>query len=204
MVTLFNQIKIEAFFDELGRAIAREIDSLPDTTVVSLDIDKSTKDFISQHKINVPSLVKDSITNPILESQVAGHQLPAGTPFHPGSMYTIEIVNYTIPFNGDSRFFEYIPRNFGGALVEANIEARQLTIPLTRFCKIAGNNEIIELIKNEFIRKVETIELNLNNLSNDVQQFTPILESNIKAFLNKKINQIKMRNESSDKLNPFK
>ena len=45
MVTLFNQIKIEVFFDEVGRAIAREIDSLPDTTVVSLDIDKSTKDF---------------------------------------------------------------------------------------------------------------------------------------------------------------
>lgn len=204
MISLFRGIRIEVFFDQLERTIANEIDSFSDHHLLSLNIDDTTNKLILKHKIVVPSLDKPLISNSISEEQVSGDQLPSGTAFHPGTIYKIEVVHYSIPFDGDGRFFEYCPTIFTGATLDANIDPPHLIISLTRYCKITGNNEIIEQIKNELIRKIEIIEQNLNYLITDVQRFSPILESKIKSYLTKKIKHVTTKNDSSDQLNPFK
>lgn len=204
MTRLFQTLKIESFFVELERTIAIEIDSYSEPDALSLNIDNTVVNLLKKYKLTIPSLDKDAISNNIIEKQVPGHQLPPGTPFHSGTMYPIEIVSYGIPFNGDGRFFEYIPTTFTSGMIEADIQEKHLIIPITRFCKVTGNEAIIQQISDEFIRKVEFIERNLDNLTGDVQRFLPVLEGKLRSYLDKKRKHIKLKKESSDKLNPFK
>jgi hypothetical protein len=204
MTRLFQTLKIESFFVEFEKTIANEIDSYSEPDILSLNIDNTVVNLLRKFKLTIPSLNKDAISNHIIEKMVDGHQLPSGTRFRPGAKYPIEIVNYTVPFQGDLRFFEYIPTTYGGAIVDAEIQGKQLIIPLTLFCKVTGNDAIIEQISKDLVRKIENIELNLNYLTNDVQRYIPVLESKLRSVIDQKIRHVKLKKESSDKLNPFK
>ncbi len=203
-IELFREMKIEAFLNQKLRNIKNTVDSYTESHISSIDTEKEIESLISSSELNVPKLRKEDTSTSISEKQISGHQLPSGRTFVPGRLIDIEIANYSIPFSGNKSFFKCLPKSFSQRAVIADLNQNSLTLKLTNWDKISGNDKAIEYLKNELLRNVEVIENYLAALQKDVDEFIPELEKSLTSYINDLKKDIDVKNDSNDKLNPFK
>jgi len=204
MEYLFSQKRIEDYFNQIIRCIKNEIDNYSEHHFATLEIESVVEQLFNRYSITVPVLLKDKTKSYITTEHLEGHQLPSGTHFIIGQKYPVDIANYSIPFSGNSELFSCIPTNFSGGITDARIGNGVLIIQLTNWGKIIGNEKILGNIKNQLLTRVDKIEEILSYQKNDVDKFLESLRPQILQYLEGKINQVKLKIDSSDKLNPFK
>jgi hypothetical protein len=203
-IELFREMKIEAFLNQKIRNIKNTLDRYSESHISSATTEKEVKSLIESSGLNVPKLKKEETSTSISEEQISGYQLPSGRSFVPGKSYEIEIANYSIPFSGNKDFFKCLPKSFSQRTVIADLNQNSLTIKLTNWGKISGNDEAIEYLKTELLRNIEVIESYLTSLQKDVDEFIPELEKSLTSYIDNLKKNITVKNDSSDKLNPFK
>jgi hypothetical protein len=204
MENLFNQKRVEDYFNQIDRSIKNEIDNYSEQHLATLDIDKVTELLFKRFSIEVPFLLKEETNSYITTELLDGHQLPSGTSFILGEKYPIDIANYKIPFSGTSELFYCIPTNRFTGLIEGSIKNGFIIIQLTNWGKLIDNEEALKGISDSIVQSVEKIDNILASLKLDVDKFSDSLKSTIKTYLTEKVSQIKLKIESSQKLNPFK
>jgi hypothetical protein len=204
MIKLFNEKRIEDYFNQIDRSLKNEVDNYSDQNLVTLNVNQTTDMLFGRYEITIPKLEKDKTTTSITQESISGHQFPAGTTFQPGKMYEIDIANYRIPFTGDYELFKCLPTVFTYKAVEAELTRNSIIIKLTNWGIIRGNDKAIEDLKNLFLQYIGYIEEYLNAIKNDVDKYLPVLNLKIKSYLEERIKQAKIKFDSNDKLNPFK
>ncbi len=204
MTNLFNERRIEDYFTQIEKEIYEEIGYIEESKALFLDIEDTTNNLIKRNKIEKLKLDKGKISTDIVTQKVDASQLPAGTPIQLGRIYEIEVVKYKIPFIGDIELLRCIPSNFSYNNFVVKIIGNSIEITITKFGKINGNEIVIEELKKEFLRRLDVIENNINSINNDIDKFLPILKDRIIKHLEKRIKQIREKEQSKDKLNPFK
>lgn len=204
-INLFRELKIENFLAEKEREIKNKIGRYGDSTLVSLDVEKEIMKLIRESNLQIPKLIKAQTRTSITTEQMTGQQLPSGTRYQMGKKYDIEIANYNIPFEGNKELFKCHPsKSIGFPNLGIELQQEYLTIKLTNWLGgISGKDEVIENLKNELVRYVESIEQVLLELQSDIDEYLPLLENKIRIELSTLIKRVNIKNESNDKLNPF-
>lgn len=203
-IELFREVRLEAFLNQKIRNIQNTIDRYTESHISNINTENEINSLIASSGLNVPKLKKEDTSTEITKEQISGHQLPSGRTFVPGRLYEIEIANYTIPFTGNREFFKCLPKSFSLRTVIATLGQNSLTIKLTNWGKISGNDEAIEYLKTELLRNVEVMENYLTALQKDVDEVIPELKKNLTSYIENMKKNIDVKNDSSDKLNPFK
>lgn len=202
-IELFREVRLEAFLNQKIRSIKNIIDRYTESHISNINTEIEIKSLIESSGLNVPKLKKVETSTEISEEQISGYQLPSGRSFVPGKLYEIEIANYTIPFSGNGDFFKCLPKSFSQRIVLAILSQNSLTIKLTNWGKISGNDEAIKYLKTELLQNVEVVENYLSALQKDVDEFVPELEKSLTSYIENMKKNINVKNDSSDKLNPF-
>ena len=203
--TLFNEKRIEGFFDQLEAKIAKQIEYYSDHQLQTMDFETTLSELKSQINIDVPVLKKGEVEDPaITTKRVPKDQLPSGRFFSTANHIDIEVVTYNIPFEGDGELFKCGPTSYLNHAYEADVSRNRLRIELTNWGRIAGNEPALAELKAEFLRRIDFIEQNLASLKRDVEKNIPVLVGKVRAKLERKISDSKLRKDSSGKLNPFK
>jgi len=204
MNKLFGTQRIEDYLMQVERNIKNQIDRLSEQYLNTLDVEEAVDKLIVQYKITTPVLDTSKTKSTISTEQISGHQLPPGTAFQMGKKYDIEIANYQIPFSGTAELFECSPTVMTGLVNNVIVNVNGfILIQLTNWGKLSGNDKAIEGIKLELLGMVERIDKNLKNIENDVFKFNDTLKPKLVTYLTEKVKRIRLKNESSDKLNPF-
>lgn len=86
--------------------------------------------------------------------------------------------------------------------VELNIN--DITFKFTNYSKITGNDEAIEGLKNLLLQNIEIVDKNLLTIKSEVEEFIPKMRERLINYLSQKKESAKLKDESIDKLNPFK
>jgi hypothetical protein len=170
-----------------------------------LDVDTKIKKLINDADLKVPTLQKEKTVSTITTEKRTGQQLPSGTRFVMGKVYDIEIASYKIPFIGNSDFLKCHPtNNISLAPLGIELQNDSFIIKLTNWLGgISGNEDAIEKLKTDLVAIVDNIETILSQLQTDIDNYIPNLESKIKSDLESSIKKVNIKNESTDKLNPF-
>jgi len=203
-IELFRESKVDVYLNQKIRAVQNKVDRYTESHIANLNIEKEITSLIDSCDLNVPLLIKENTSTSITEQQISGHQFPSGRTFVPGKIYEIELANYSIPFSGNYDFFKCLPTSFSARTVIADLNQSTITITLTNWGKISGNDEVIEHLKSELLRNIEVVENYLKALKNDIDKFIPELEKSLKTYLEERKKSIEIKSDSSDKLNPFK
>lgn len=204
MTQLFRQEEVADYFKELEQIIQNQIDRYKENHLLELDIEETVEELFEEHEQRIPVIHKDDITWKFSTTQMSGYDFPSGITFTPGKVYDVEYANYTIPFSGDSVFFKSKPKNPStGWSMQADLKNSSLVLSLTRYGKLQGNNQALEEVRTQLINHLGQIEIILKQLQNDCDDFNQQLKPFIKAYLEKKISDLKTKNDSLDKLNPF-
>ncbi len=203
-IELFREVRLEAFLNQKIRNIQNTIDRYTESHISNINTENEMNSLIDSSGFNVPKLKKEDTSTEITKEQISGHQFPSGRTFVPGKLYEIEIANYTIPFSGNREFFKCLPKTFSERTVIATLGQNSLTLKFTNWGKISGNDEAIEYLKTELLRNVEVIENYLTELQKDVDEVIPELKKSLTSYIENMKKNIDVKNDSSDKLNPFK
>lgn len=203
-IELFRELRLEAFLNEKIRNIKNTIDRYTESHIKSINTENEINSLIESSGFDAPKLKKENTSTAITEEKISGYQLPSGRTFVPGKLYVIEIANYTIPFSGNREFFKVLPKSFSKGTAIATLGQNSLTVKLTNWEKISGNDKAIEYLKTEFLRNVEVIESYLAALQKDVDEVIPELKISLTSYIENMKKNIETKNDSNDKLNPFK
>jgi len=204
MAQLFKGRKIADYFSQLKQNIQNDIDTSPDDELTGIDTDQIVDGLFKSYCQTTPKLNKGDISSRILSTEISGRELPSGTMFEPGKMYEIDTAHYTVPFSGNQIFFECSPIAPAGLNMQATVNNRRLLMQVTKYNKLSGNDQLLEKIKQSFKANIDEIERILKMLETHCVAFNDELKPFIKNYLEKKISAINIKNESEDKLNPFK
>lgn len=204
-VNLFREFRIDNFLNEKEIDIKKKIGRYSDSTLATINVEIEIEKLIDSANLVVPNLKKEKTKTSITTEKMTGKQLPSGTRFEMGRNYDIEIANYNIPFNGNKEFFKCYPsKNISFRPLSVELQEGLLTIKLTNWLNgISGKDEVIDMLKNELINYVESIELVLTQLQEDIDGYKTVLEKKMRIELETLIKKVNIKNESNDKLNPF-
>ncbi len=204
MHKLFGTQKIENYFNQIETSLKKQINGIPEDQLISINIEDEVDKLLKRNKIEVPVLDTSKTESYIKAEQVPGTQLPSGMLFQMGKLYDIEMANYSIPFKGTSELFNCSPTVMIGIVNDVILNVNGfLSFKLTSWGKITGNNEAIEAIKKQLLSMVERINENLKNIENDVNNFNSRIKPIMVSLLTERVKYTKLKNDSSNKLNPF-
>ncbi|MAC95432.1 MAG: hypothetical protein CMC96_08015 [Flavobacteriales bacterium] len=204
-VNLFREIQLPHYLTEKEDEVKNKITGYSDSVLANLDKEREIENLVDDLDLEVPSLLKEQTKSSIIIEEMSGQQLPAGTEFVMGRRYNIEVANYTIPFKGNKDFFKCVPsKTYGFKPLEVEIKDNTMVVKLTNWLGgISGNDKVIESLKNELKNYVSAIEDVLELHQNDIVEYVPILKKKIDSVLQPLIEKVNIKNNSSDKLNPF-
>ncbi|WP_291273994.1 hypothetical protein [Flavobacterium sp.] len=204
MTTLFKEQRLSEYLNNIEITLKNKIDRYNDFTLINLDVEKESEKLIKELQLFVPRLIKEDTTTSINKEKIDGRQLPSGTYFTPGKLIEIEIANYNIPTSGNNVFFKCAPNGFNAMEINVELNIHDMNIKLTNYSTITGNDEAIEGLKNLLLKYIEIIEKYLLTIKNEVDEFIPILKAKLVKYLTEKKEKAILKDETKDKLNPFK
>ena len=204
LTTLFKEQRLSTYLNNIELTLKKKIDRYNDFTLINLDVENESEKLIKELQLFVPKLIKENTTTSIKKENIDGRQLPSGSYFTPGKLIEIEIANYNIPTSGNNDFFKCAPNGFQAMEVNVELNTHDINIQLTNYSTITGNDEAIEGLKNLLLKYIEIIEKYLSTIKTELDEFTPKLKEKLVKYLTEKKENAILKDESKDKLNPFK
>jgi hypothetical protein len=202
--TLFKEQRLSEYLNNIEVTLKNKIDRYNDFTLINLNVENESEKLIKELQLFVPRLIKEDTKTSIKKEKIDGRQLPSGTYFTPGKLIDIEIANYNIPISGNNVFFKCAPNGFKAMDINVELNIHDINIQLTNYSTITGNDEAIEGLKNLLLKYIEVIEEYLLNIKNELDDFIPKLKEKLVKYLTEKKENAILKEESKDKLNPFK
>lgn len=203
-MTFFRERPIKTLFSQIERSIFNNIDSYSEATLLNLDTENATDSLLQTNKFKIPILQKERITSSIVSEKLSGFQMPGLTTFRSGQTFDVDSAVYNIPFEGNSDFFSFIPSEISLTKLQGDVLNTSITITLSKYEKIIGNDKNITEINDAIIKIVDEIEKSLQVLENDLKKFMEELRPKITSYLKPRIEESKSKNKTEDLLNPFK
>lgn len=204
ITTLFREQRLDVYLKNIEIALKNKIDKYNDYKLLNLDIEEESDKLIKELQLFVPKLIKEDTVTSITQEKIDGRQLPSGTSYYPGKLYEIEIANYNIPTTGNNDFFKCTPNGYQAMDVNVELNINDITFKFTNYSKITGNDEAIEGLKNLLLQNIEIVDKNLLTIKSEVEEFIPKMRERLINYLSQKKESAKLKDESIDKLNPFK
>ncbi|MBF4505920.1 hypothetical protein IRZ83_04510 [Flavobacterium sp. JLP] len=202
--TLFKEQTLSTYLSNIELTLKNKIDRYTDFTLINLNVENESEKLIKELQLFVPKLIKESTTTSIKKESIDGRQLPSGSYFTPGKLIEIEIANYNIPTSGNNDFFKCAPNGFQAMEINVELNIHDINIQLTNYSIISGNDEAIEGLKNLLLKYIEIIEKYLLTIKTETEEFIPKMKENLVKNLTRKKENAILKDESNDKLNPFK
>jgi hypothetical protein len=203
MEELFNQVRLEVYLDQIKRNIQSDINNYTETHIATLDIEAVVEQLFTKHSLRFPIIKEEDIETNIRTKLFYGHELPSGTPFNLGAQYPVDIATFLIPFSGNRELFRCIPTRLVGGIEAATISEGRILIELTDWGKLVGNDKALKKIQDEFAKRFKNIQDNLASLKTETDTFFESLKPIIGKYLTDRVTYVKLKIESSGKLNPF-
>ena len=204
ITTLFKEQNLNVYLNNVEISLKNKIDRYNDYTLLNLNVENESDKLIKELQLFVPKLIKEETTTSIIQEKIDGRQLPYGTSYSPGKLYEIEVANYNIPTSGNRDFFKCAPNGYKGMDINAELNIHDINFKYSNFSKITGNDEAIEGLKNLLLQNIEIVEKYLLAIKSEVDEFIPKLREILVKYLTQKKENAKLKNESKEKLNPFK
>ena len=201
---LFNEKKVEVFFNEKQKIIIEGIKSYSEVLINEIDFDVEAENIIKHSGFNTPKLIKEKTTTGISTLILSGDQLPPGTPFQYGKKYEVEVADYRVPFVGNADYFKIYPNKFNNTNLSSILNRDSLVFKLTDYGKISGNDLVIESLRQEFLLNIETTERILLQIEEELSFYLPNLKIVIIESLKSRKQLLDSKKNSINKLNPFK
>jgi hypothetical protein len=204
ITTLFREQRLDVYLNNVEITLKNKIDRYNDYTLLNLKIEEESDKLIKELQLFVPKLIKENTTTSITKEKIDGRQLPSGTSYYPGKLYEIEIANYNIPTSGNNDFFKCAPNGYQAMDVNVELNIHDMNFKFTNYSKITGDDEAIEGLKNLLLQNLEIVDKYLLTIKSEVDEFIPKLRERLVNYLTQKKENAKLKDESKDKLNPFK
>jgi len=201
---LFNEKKVEVFFNEKQKRIIEDTKSYSEALINEIDFDVEAENILEHSGFNTPKLIKEKTTTGISTLILSGDQLPPGTPFQYGKKYEVEVADYRVPFVGNAEYFKIYPDKFNNTNLSSVLNKNSLVFKLTDYGKISGNDLVIESLRQEFLLNIETTERILSQIEEELSFYLPSLKIGIIESLKNRKQLLDSKKDSINKLNPFK
>jgi hypothetical protein len=204
LTTLFKEQRLDVYLNNVEISLKNKIDRYNDYKSINLNVEEESDKLIKELQLFVPKLIKENTTTSIIQEKIDGRQLPSGTSYFPGKLYEIEIANYNIPTSGNNDFFKCAPNSYQAMDINVELNIHDMNFKFTNYSKITGNEEAIEGLKNLLLQNIEIVDKYLLTIKSEVDVFIPKLRERLVNYLTQKKENAKLKDESKDKLNPFK
>ena len=201
---LFREQRLSGYLNDIELTLKKKIDRYNDYSLINMDVEKESEKLIKELQLFVPKLIKGDTTTSITQENIDPRQLPSGTYFTPGRLVGIEVANYTIPTSGNNDFFKCAPNGYQAMEINAELNLHDLKFRLTTFSTITGNEKAIEDLKNLLLKNIEVVEKYLETIKVELDEFIPKLKEALVNYLTAKKTKAILKDNSNDKLNPFK
>lgn len=185
------------YFDQIKAEAEEEVKNVNDGT---LNGESYKNNLFKKHKINFPYLEKDSTSTVIEKEQLRMNTAPPNFSITPGKEY--EYVHFSVPLKGDLSFLKEVLKGYrfdrffqlGYDKIEYKVFSN---------AQISGNEDEIYRIKNEALKKFESIENSLAQHKENVESFNEELESFLDDIIKSEKDKRDEKSDSESKLNPF-
>ena len=183
MFNIFNEKKIERYFDENNRKIRKEINQLSESNVLSLNIELTAQRLLEEYKITTPTLESENCQTVFIYPKQISSRISTESKV----MDDIQMAKFYVPFIGNGELFKYIPSKASSGLFQAEeLLKNSITIQFTNEDIILGNHESREKIDAKFSGFLDYLKYNLNSINNDVTAYNNELFNVIKKYLDEK------------------
>ncbi len=201
---LFQQYTLSNHLNNIELVLKGKIDKYTDSKIINIDINSEAALLLDSVKINLPEINKKETQTSIDKENIRGEQFPPGTSYVRGKQYEIEVAKFTLPYTGDSEIFKCKPQNFYGKPINVILSNDKINFSYTNYSTITGKDSIIEGMKNDYLACIDIIEKNLEQSKIEIDTFFEYLSAKITSYLTKRKEQVILREDSKNKLNPFK
>jgi len=203
MINLFNEKPISELFQINDQDLVRDLNRYVD--IESADSVRFTDTMTNKYLLNVPSIkLNDTNVKPEMEGRLGNSFNPAYFT-DPNKIYQIAVVTYSIPYIGDGEFFCIQPSQFTFKSYEAWIENNLLCFKIyTEYANIDLSDKVKGEVLNQAKSITDWINLNLQQLKIDCDNYNNSLKIRIKSEIEKRIADKNKLKGLSDDLNPFK
>lgn len=128
---LFLEYELRTVMDSQEQQMVEAIDSMDTATLLNTSVDSLCDYYESEYKVEIPELQLDDITVEQAETRVdisqdkmrnvSDRSRPA---YVPGVRIT-----FSVPFDGDTKVFNYRPSTFSSVLPRANVRTKEIDFP---------------------------------------------------------------------------
>ena len=197
---LFNRQETRQFTSRNTESLTREINSIPDNDILTLDINELADYYNDKYSINTIELYKSDISSTIEERKIEEYN-PFYDPYSTIGFEskTIKVdayrINYKIPFDGNYNLLYLQPnmmmlRQFDVDGIELNNNTEYLpyicfSIDLKKNV-LDGKDNPQEIIDKKFEEEFSSYETMIRYVNNDITHYNAALKNIIIDLLNKR------------------
>ncbi len=187
------------FFDAILDKVKTKVLNANDSLLFSADFEEN---LLQKYKLVLPSLDKKQTKVKIGQEIMGFHNAPPGVSFSPGS--PMDYAMFEVPVIGNLELFASIAKNNFYSSSTNFFQNRTVIYREFSPNQIAGNDTVIENIKERAKNAFENIELSLSSFQATVDDFN---DNELKNYISQIIQQERDRrsekSNSEAKLNPF-
>lgn len=202
MIKLFNELPIKQHFQIVISNLRRDVYKLPEYQITADNFDKIVQMLKTKNKIQPTVLNMDGRTSNVTMELRPGSSFPGDYDVDRRKSYPCAVVNYTIPFTGDSELLSAQPTRIANWTYWAVVSNGYLTFKVwTLYSNEDLNETVKEMVKKEAREVIENLEKFNASIHLDIADFEKTIDGHILDFLKERKEEIDKRNKRDDDLN---
>lgn len=202
MIRLFNELPIEKYFQIVISNLRKDIYKLPEHQITAGNLEKIVQLIKTKNKIQPIILSMEGRTSKVTMEPRPGSSFPGEYDVDRSKSYSCAVVNYIIPFTGNSELFSVQPTRMTNWSYLADISKGCLTFKVwTLHLNEDLNDTVLEMVKKEAKVVIGNLEKFTSAILMDIENFENTIEGLALDFLKERKNEIEKRNKRDDDLN---
>lgn len=182
---LFCTYELSLVLEEILNSINKEIQLKDKNYLININEEEYINYLYEKYKIDGITLLEDKIYGVPIEKMIDDSRLPWGFGAHEGKKYNKPVIQYHIPFIGDTKYLESRPSSCLMWHPEVEISNKEIILEY-----IIYNDSYVEQIKSNYTHELFNFQTQIGYINEEINKFKSNFYDDIEQIFKKRKDEI--------------